>query len=201
MARLSCAWIECLVDRLKGPAFGALSTQRGHRSTTLDEGEGVLDRSLKLVSLSLVCLGLAFLLPSVRVQVLGSSTDLSGWQATWWAAALGGQSVSGIFVQPAIATLGQLALGLAAASNVTLIVTAIALSRRSRSTNLVRRLVAVITLGLFLAVAAPWMMVNPPTHVLAGYYVWLAAHTMALSALACSWQRDKPRAAGGAVAG
>lgn len=154
---------------------------------------------MKLVSLSLICLGLALVLPSVRVQVFGSPADLSGWQATWWAVALGGQSLSEIFSQPLIATLRQVALALAAATNLTLILAAVALVRKNRSTSSAQRLAVLVSLGFLFAVAAPWMLANPPTHVLAGYYVWLAAHMMALSALACSWQQRKPRGASGAI--
>lgn len=158
-----------------------------------------MNRSQKLVSLSLICLGLALVLPSVRVQILRSPVELSGWQATWLAVGLGGPSLHEIFVQPTIATLRMVALALAAATNMTLILTAFLLIRKNTSSRIAQRLTVLVAVGFLLSATAPWMMTNPPTQVLAGYYVWLAAHVLALSALAWSWHPREPRGVSGAI--
>lgn len=93
----------------------------------------------------------------------------------------------------------MVALALAAATNITLILTAFLLIRKNTSSRIAQRLAVLVAVGFLLAVTAPWMMANPPTQVLAGYYVWLAAHVLALSALAWSWRQREPRDVSGAI--
>ncbi|MHA6204899.1 hypothetical protein ACXU4B_10775 [Dyella soli] len=152
-----------------------------------------MDRPLKLLTLSLLCLGLALLLPSVTCQVLGSPVELPGWQAAYAALGLGGAGLVDAIAHPAGEAWRYLGLVLAATMNLSFVLAAIVLASQRRSEGTLRRLLAGVALGLVFAVIAPWLPDNPHVSVLAGYYVWLVAYALLFAAVVSAWRRPAPR--------
>jgi uncharacterized paraquat-inducible protein A len=149
-----------------------------------------MDRPLKLATLSLICLVLALVMPAIRIQALGTTTDLNGWHASLWAFGTGVESLLGIYMHPAGTGWRYIALALSAVMNVTFILAVATLARKNGSQNNIRRMTVFAALGILLAIAAPWLPDIKPTSVLAGYYLWLVAYVVLLSALASAWRRE-----------
>ena len=148
-----------------------------------------MDRPLQLVTMSLIVCGLALVMPSVGFQAFGSPVELVGWQATYSALGLGSQGLVEAVAHPTNEAWRYLGLVLAAAMNVSFVLAAVMLARPTKAKGTLRLLVGFVSLGLVLAVTAPWMPENQTVSVLIGYYVWLLAYGVLLSAVTCAWQR------------